>query len=852
MKGGPILQRFGSRTVRAILLACAVPLFVLTTASAQQRERDDTALDWSDKQALFEPPAARHHDGLANHLPPVQQNLDLVGELEVSGEFGDVVPGQIADHAVHKGFAYLNSWDEPSCTRGGTYIADINDPANPVEIGFIPAQPGYYHGEGAHVVPIDTPAFTGDLLAVNDEACSNDDTRPDDVPTTAGGFDLYDVSDPANPVTLVQNAGDKTPDGSLVEDPDPDRLPNSYHSVFVWQDGPRAFLVASDNIEFADVDIWDITDPRNPEFVNDFDLFNLPEFNQIVSEAANGNLIFHHDVVVKPIGGQMRMMVAYWDGGYVQLDVTNPANPTYITDTNFDEPDPLLGFDPPEGNAHQGEYSHDNQFLLAADEDFSPDRVDEVEITTGPNAGTFAGNSIGGAAPIDTLLDGVFNGPTVYGGYGCDASAAIPLRDTSGLPPLEPGEEAIVVLQRGPGADPVTGDPDDPEGPEEACFPGEKAENGINAGYDAVLLVNHHRGEAAGVFCGSGDFPASPPIVAVCTTHEAYHHIFGTAPTTDIPYDPADEPDIGDLGEKVRSEASFDGWGYAHLYDTATSEELDAFAIPEALDDRFASGFGDLSIHEFATDPTENLAYSSYYSGGMRVLQYGRDIGLRQTGAYIDDEGSNFWGVEQFTTPQGERLIAGSDRDFGLQIFRYTGPGAAAPPSCSSTAVGTAPGTPVTVPLACADPNGNPLTRRIVTPPANGALGPIEGDSVGYTPNPGFKGVDEFTFGANDGVADSASALATVDVADKDAPETEITKRPKKRTEKPRAKFRFRSDEPDASFECKLDKKDWKPCTSQYKKRVDVGKHRFRVRAIDSSGNVDQTPAKRKWRRIER
>jgi hypothetical protein len=849
MKGGHILQPSGSRTARTVILGCALLLLALPTAvQADQADRSETARDSSDGRLA---PTARHHDGLENHLPPVQQNLDLVGELEVSGQFGDVVPGQIADHAVHKGFAYLNSWDEPSCTRGGTYIADINDPANPQEIGFIPAQPGYYHGEGAHVVSIDTPAFTGDLLAVNDEACSNDDTRPEDVPTTAGGFDLYDVSDPRNPVTLIQNAGDQTPDGSLEEDPDPERLSNSYHSVFVWQDGPRAFLVASDNVEFADVDIWDITDPRNPVFVNDLDLFTLPEIDQIVGESANGNLIFNHDMVVKRIGGVMTMMVAYWDAGYVQLNVDNPAAPTYITDTNFDEPDPLLGFDPPEGNGHQGEFSHDNQFLLAADEDFAPDRIDTVEITTGPNAGDFPGNSVGGSATLDILPDGVLNGPTVYGGYGCDASAPIPDRDTAGLPPLEPFEEAIVVLQRGPGADPDTGDPDDPEGTEEACFPGEKAENGIDAGYDAVLLVNHHRGElAGGVFCGSGDFPATPPIVAPCTTHEAYHLIFGTPPTTEIPYDPADEPDIGDLGEKVRVEASFDGWGYAHLYDAVTSEELDAFAIPEAIDRRFASGFGDLSIHEFATDPTENLAYSSYYSGGMRVLRFGRDIGLQQTGAFIDDEGSNFWGVEQFTTPGGERLIAGSDRDFGLQIFRYTGPGAAAPPSCSSTAVETAPGTPVTVPLTCSDANGNPLTRRIVTPPANGALGPIEGDSVAYTPNPGFRGLDEFRFAANDGAADSASALATVDVADKQAPETEITKRPKKRTDKRRAKFRFRSNEPDSSFECKLDGKDFKPCTSPYRKGVDVGKHRFRVRAIDASGNVDQTPAKRKWRRV--
>ena len=70
----------------------------------------------------------------------------------------------------------------------------------------------------------------------------------------------------------------------------------------------------------------------------------------------------------------MRMLVSYWDAGYLQLDVDDPVNPTYITDTDFDEPDPLTGLDPPEGNAHQAEYSHDNQFFLAADEDFGPFR----------------------------------------------------------------------------------------------------------------------------------------------------------------------------------------------------------------------------------------------------------------------------------------------------------------------------------------------------------------------------------------------------------------------------------------------------------------------------------------------
>jgi hypothetical protein len=69
------------------------------------------------------------------------------------------------------------------------------------------------------------------------------------------------------------------------------------------------------------------------------------------------------------------------------------------------------------------------------------------------------------------------------------------------------------------------------------------------------------------------------------------------------------------------------------------------------------------------------------------VLRFSRQNGLEQVGAWISDDfdgqgpGSNFWGVEQFTTPQGERLIAGSDRDYGLVILRYTGPGAPTPPA---------------------------------------------------------------------------------------------------------------------------------------------------------------------------
>ena len=85
-------------------------------------------------------PTSSHHGSSVDHLPAKQEQLELVSRLELNGAFGDVQPAQIADVAVAKGYAYLNSWDNPDCERGGTYVVDIRKPAEPREAGFIPAQ----------------------------------------------------------------------------------------------------------------------------------------------------------------------------------------------------------------------------------------------------------------------------------------------------------------------------------------------------------------------------------------------------------------------------------------------------------------------------------------------------------------------------------------------------------------------------------------------------------------------------------------------------------------------------------------------------------------------------------------
>ena len=338
----------------ALLLTCAGAALAAPAASALTQTARDAARSGpvSDVPGELGVKGSLNpfdqHGSLFGHLPPVRENTELVSKFNLihPGTGQPVLEGQIADVAVHKGYAYLNSWDSATCVGGGTFIVDIRNPASPKQVGFIAAQAPFYHGEGAHVISVDTPQFKGDLLAVNDETYGSNvtGTCSTALDKSRGGFDLYDVTNPAAPVTLVQGAGDRSPESSLTQDPA--IAANSYHSVFVWQDGPRAFLVASDNTELSDVDIFDITDPRDPEFIEDLDPVDLPEGEQIVGESAYGNAIFHHDVVVKRIGGQVRMLVSFWDAGYLQLNVTDPANPTYITDTNFDDPDPLTGIRP--------------------------------------------------------------------------------------------------------------------------------------------------------------------------------------------------------------------------------------------------------------------------------------------------------------------------------------------------------------------------------------------------------------------------------------------------------------------------------------------------------------------------
>jgi len=638
---------------RAILLSVTLALAIATPASAVDPTEDGGVPIASDAE---EHRIHDQHGGVDGHLPATSSNVELVGKMNINQDQA----GRVADVGVLGDYAYIAAWAQPNCQKGGVYVFNISDPTKPKQINFIRTANDSYSGEGVQAVHLSTSAWTGDLLAFNNEDCldkSQGRFNPSGKTSrhSIGGFTLVDVTNPKTHKYLVEGFGDhNTP--TLQNEVDAHEI----HSVFVWEDengtpgnnaDDRAYAVVTDNEELKDVDIFDITNPLSPVMIGEWDLDVT--FPQIVQADLGDGSSFLHDMIVKQIGADYVMLLSYWDGGYVALNVSDPENPTYIGDTDFTNPDPLLNERiepdpnlPPEGNGHQAEFSLNSDFIVAADEDFGP-VTPFISIDGGPV--TPFGAGVASTGPLLSEGDSL-SGDTRFAGLGCDA----------GTFPA-PGGATIAVIERG------------------ACTFQVKLDNASAAGYDAAIIFN-----------STGGVPGCEALVNMLATTDILNlfvsRSLGYAILGVGGYNPANcpaganppLPASGTAGLPIVITVQFDGWGYVHLYSYPGMLELDTYAIPEAHDPASASGFGDLSVHEVAMSELDNtLAYFSYYSGGFRVAQIQPDgvggFDLNEVGRFIDAGGNNFWGV-QVWQHNGLEYVLASDRDFGVYIFRYTGP----------------------------------------------------------------------------------------------------------------------------------------------------------------------------------
>jgi hypothetical protein len=606
------------------------------------------------------PPAAEPppHEG-PGHLPPGSRNMKLVSKLRLTD-----VEGGIADVAAFRKFAYLNKFSpecasNPGGTGTGVEIVDISKPKRPRNVGFIPAEANSYLGEGIHVVRADTPSFKGDILIHNNETCNA--TQP-----VESGASLWDVTNPRNPRPLSLHFGDTDP---AV----PGQTYHTTHSaqLFVQRNvlrrgKDRVIATLQDNQDLQDVDIFDVSNPRAPVKLAEVGLEDWPGAQ---GSYANGDTVFHHDMQHKRIRGHDYLLVSYWDAGQVLLNIDDPANPVFVGDSDFRFPDPLMPqFEIPEGNSHQSYWDADSEFIISTDEDFSPFRTN-FELTSGPNAGPYGAGEFGFTPPIDSLPGGTIGGgPTVFGGRGCINAGPNAGPDAVAGEPAPPPASAVpgtgpktVVFSRG------------------GCFFSTKIAAGQDLGYDVVIVGQSHGGTRNGLlpdgfFCGGQGHDYNEVAPAICIGHRAMHLMFNDTPEYtgveggDIP--------VGTVGESYSASTVFDGWGYVQLHDARDPNLriIDSYAVPEALDEAFAEGFGILSVHEVKTDPrrSKNLAYLSYYNAGARVVEFSNRRGLVEKGFFIDEGGVHFWGTFPHRLKgRGAPLLLFSDRDSGLYILKF-------------------------------------------------------------------------------------------------------------------------------------------------------------------------------------
>lgn len=82
---------------------------------------------------------------------------------------------------------------------------------------------------------------------------------------------------------------------------------------------------------------------------------------------------------------------------------------------------------------------------------------------------------------------------------------------------------------------------------------------------------------------------------------------------------------------------------------------------------------------------------------------------------------------------------------------------------------------------------------------------------------------------------------------DDGAPDTMLLDAPAMFSNTGSATFVFQSDDPTATFTCSIDEETPVPCDSPYTRTLNDGPHGIVVRAVDTAGNSDDSPAEHRW-----
>ncbi|HUG32113.1 MAG TPA: PA domain-containing protein [Acidimicrobiia bacterium] len=644
------------------LLAAVLALSLLAPAASADHPDDGDHLDRPDPNEAIEA-----HDQAQAELGDIVSEgpfAKVTKNLQLAGRGERLVENATTDVWAHQGFAYTGTFNSPCPPdpEAGVWVWNVRNKNNPEFVTVIESEPG----DRTNDVKVAT-MNSGDILVMTNESCGGGD----------GGFEIYDVDDPTNPVKLASVTIDELNPISNALFGGIENV--GTHNLWLFTQGANDYVAVVAETAFDNFMVFDITDPTNPtlaaawgaEEIFDpgvgelIDLGDPDQVSQVLDAAlwlisgfgSSANR-FLHDITVTEDGNHAYL--SNWDAGLVLLDISDLASLTSISLPNDRlvsvALDPANGSRDGEVNSHAAWPSEDGSIVVETEEDFAawvsvtpPGNLTFGEfpwntipgVTVSTTAGDdFEANQTGNTAIVTASSVTITSGPLAGNVYPASELAGNQpkISDTG---PIE--AEAVWVGQGcdtdnfanpevdGPGVfDPHLNDPDGKIAVVRrgGCSFTSKLGAAQAAGAVAIVIANNQRADSAwgGVRIWDYTDPANPILASV--------------------------------------------------FDTTCSAS--PVALPEC------NPLGTYSVHNVVVETKGNkvFAYISWYWDGMLVLDVTDPYNPVEVARYFDNSeaflesnGGNphsFWGVYK---EKNSPWIYGSDRNGGLYIFRMQGRG---------------------------------------------------------------------------------------------------------------------------------------------------------------------------------
>ncbi len=620
--------------------AVALAASALAVGSTSAHDELDDGVDEEEELSLPVDLSAglEASDNSSNAMPggtatTTKKNLDVVGRGERNGA------DETTDVWAYDGYAYTGTFNSPcgGDPEAGIWVWDVHNKNKPTFSNVIQSPTGSRTND----VRVDG-MNSGDILVHSNESCGGG----------PGGFEIYNVDDPTNPVALASvRIDDPNPLTPFIFGPVEDV---GVHNLWLFTQGGRDYVGVTTETAYGNFHIYEITDPENPVLVSFFGAEETLDPGVVASGDFDRNLDaaiwltdgfgasanrFLHDVTISADGTEAYL--ANWDAGLIKLDISDPANPTLISVAI----DPVNGSLDGEVNSHSVWPSADGSIVVEGEEDFSA-----WEATVPPSNLTLDGQTPGDptipGTAISTTAGDFFEFTMPTGATGSTDGSSVVVNGGDTFPAVEFGTAAGSPTFASTGT--VSGN---------LVFIGRACT--VTAGDALINTVGFNAGDIAVVRRGACEFEEKANAAAS----------IGASAVVIANNNPVSTPWSG-----LRI------WDYSDETNPVLASTFNTVCSASTAPSAECAANGTYSVHNVQVVDKGNkvLAYVSWYWDGMLVLDVTDPYNVVEIARYLDTSGPNdglandFWGVyKEANSP----FLYGSDRNGGLYIFKEKGLG---------------------------------------------------------------------------------------------------------------------------------------------------------------------------------